>query len=233
MATLTISFQSLSRTEIPLESDVVTIGRTQENDIVIDHQAVSRQHARISRDQDGQYIIEDCGSRDGLFLKSRQHRIESHALQNRDIILIGKHRLRFNNGLPAKPTPTSGESVSEPAHDEHRTTLASRSDFPVPPADQAWLEPLHPSGSNARIPVTRSTTTIGHGAVADHSIPNPGSDGLSVTIAYMGSGIYQVIPVGGWMDAFLNHKALSSPTVLHNQDLIEIGNGRFRFNMDE
>ncbi len=50
-----------------LENDVVTIGREEDNDIVLPDRRVSRQHAVIEREGD-RYYIRDCGSKNGTFV---------------------------------------------------------------------------------------------------------------------------------------------------------------------
>ena len=45
---------------MPLESGVTSLGRAEDNDVVIDDATVSRRHAQIKY-QDGQYFVEACG----------------------------------------------------------------------------------------------------------------------------------------------------------------------------
>jgi hypothetical protein len=54
-----------------LETPVVTIGRSGENGIVIDHVSVSRRHARITIDS-GMPFIEDLGSDGGTFVAGQR-----------------------------------------------------------------------------------------------------------------------------------------------------------------
>jgi hypothetical protein len=49
----------------------VTIGRTENNDVVVRHEAVSRFHAFI-QEREGQRLLVDCGSRNGTFLDGRR-----------------------------------------------------------------------------------------------------------------------------------------------------------------
>src|SRR5439155_17425993 len=51
--------------EFKLEKAQVVIGRTSENDIVIDHRSISRHHAKIVKEQ-GRYQIVDLGSANGV-----------------------------------------------------------------------------------------------------------------------------------------------------------------------
>lgn len=52
---------------LDLSKSPITIGRTKDNIICIDHKTISRRHARIQF-SDGRYTIEDLGSNNGTFL---------------------------------------------------------------------------------------------------------------------------------------------------------------------
>jgi LysM repeat protein len=54
----------------PLDKQIITIGRLEDNDIAINDPAVSRYHARLML-QDNQWVIEDLGSQNGTFINSR------------------------------------------------------------------------------------------------------------------------------------------------------------------
>ncbi len=69
-----------------------TIGRNDDNDIVIDHQKVSRHHARIERNGDD-IIIRDLGSANGTYLGQQQ--IDQHMLHHTDTLNIGHAQLIF------------------------------------------------------------------------------------------------------------------------------------------
>lgn len=53
---------------IEIRQDVLTIGRSSKNDIVLSSEGVSGKHAKIERQSDGSYIITDLGSRNGTFM---------------------------------------------------------------------------------------------------------------------------------------------------------------------
>ena len=73
-----------------IDKDKIAIGRHSSNDIHINNFAVSRQHARIIRNQ-GNYLIEDLKSTNGIYLN--KVRIISRYLKDGDVINIGKHTL--------------------------------------------------------------------------------------------------------------------------------------------
>ena len=77
-----------------VESDKsqITIGRGEENDIVIDNLAVSKQHARILRYLDG-YSIEDLNSTNGTYLNEKM--VSKAELKHKDVLTVGKHTLEI------------------------------------------------------------------------------------------------------------------------------------------
>jgi len=82
--------------EIPIPDDVleITIGRKEDNNIVIDHPAISSHHARLIR-QGSSYIIEDLNSTNGTFIGGRK--ILKAELHHNDQVDIAKHSLIFIN----------------------------------------------------------------------------------------------------------------------------------------
>src|SRR5687767_13046320 len=93
MAKLTLKFDERVLNEYGLEQAEVTIGRLPGNTIVIDNPAVSGHHARIVRDE-ARYIVEDLRSKNGTYV-NQQHIIR-HVLEDRDVVLVGKHKLVFS-----------------------------------------------------------------------------------------------------------------------------------------
>ncbi len=76
----------------PLDDGDILIGRGSHCAIRVMTHYVSREHARVAN-VGGQYILEDLGSRNGVFVNSV--RVERHALENDDLITIGDTQFRF------------------------------------------------------------------------------------------------------------------------------------------
>lgn len=69
------------------------IGRTDDNDIVIDHRSLSRTHAKVVREDTGEWRILDMQSANGLTVNGETYAQAS--LSNGDIIELGHVKLRF------------------------------------------------------------------------------------------------------------------------------------------
>jgi len=90
-----------------LDDRPLAIGRTPENDIVIDNLSVSRQHARIEVGAEGP-VIRDHSSTNGLMIDGRP--VNEAAIESGMTIQIGKHILSFE--AEAANTPASGASTA-------------------------------------------------------------------------------------------------------------------------
>ena len=76
------------------------IGRSSDNEIVIEDDAVSGHHARIVRRKaEGEqpadeFVLEDLSSTNCTFVNNKE--IKSHSLKDGDIIRLGRTRLKFS-----------------------------------------------------------------------------------------------------------------------------------------
>ncbi len=69
------------------------IGRSDENDIVLDHVSLSRTHARLLRDGSGEWQIVDLESSNGMFVNG--HSFGVARLRNGDLLELGEVKLKF------------------------------------------------------------------------------------------------------------------------------------------
>jgi NADH dehydrogenase len=92
--------------EIPLEQDLISLGRSPENNVVVPDPAASRRHALIQREGD-RYVIDDLGGRNGTWVNGR--RVNERApLQNGDVIRIGRTQFTFRIEAVAPPRAPAG-----------------------------------------------------------------------------------------------------------------------------
>src|SRR5262245_27800925 len=91
----------------PLEQAPLELGRQSGSAIVLESQAVSRQHARIVYD-DGEYFVEDLNSSNGTYVNGK--RINGRTrFSERDTLQVGPYV--FGIRQSATPTPSDGELV--------------------------------------------------------------------------------------------------------------------------
>ena len=91
---LEVYFNGILKQSLPVQTDIITIGRASDNDIIINNMGVSNHHAIITKKND-LFFLEDLNSTNGSFLNSQK--ISSQQRINpQDSIIIGKHTLKFS-----------------------------------------------------------------------------------------------------------------------------------------
>ena len=102
MLTILLKFKNSEIKTIETDKGEITIGRNPGNDIHIDNLGVSKQHAKIFK-QDGNYVIEDLNSTNGTFINNK--RIAKAILSDNDEVHIGKHSLKISVQSQSKASP--------------------------------------------------------------------------------------------------------------------------------
>jgi len=129
MAKVLLKFKEAVVKEIPLDQDVMTIGRKEGNSIIIDNQAVSGRHAQIAKEGDC-IFVEDASSLNGTYVNGQK--ISKCELFNGDVILVGVHTLEVISdkvrAADAKGFAVRGRSMDETmviAPEDKKKILAS------------------------------------------------------------------------------------------------------------
>ncbi len=152
-ALLVVERGPVPTTQIQLQSEQFTIGRSAGNDLILADPEVSRRHIRIVRRADG-FAVEDIGSTNGTFVNGQRI---SHLtlLQDGDAIDLGDTvRLRYVSMAQAaddvdtgplvdtteKPTQAYSAPVA-PAVERPRQTVAAQSRPADPPKQPAIAQP--------------------------------------------------------------------------------------------
>lgn len=97
-------------TKVDIGRERITIGRSSNNDIVVQHISASRQHAEIEKYQDG-YVIRDLSSMNGVFLNSTLIR-QPVKLRDNDLITILNMRIIYHSGFLYYRNRQNGVSLS-------------------------------------------------------------------------------------------------------------------------
>lgn len=94
MAKLILTQTGKADTDLLLDKERVTLGRRDDNDIVLDDGTVSGLHAVITADAEGNYTVTDQNSTNGSSLNGEK--LGSAQLNSGDILMLGQVRLIFS-----------------------------------------------------------------------------------------------------------------------------------------
>lgn len=155
-ALLVVERGPVPTTQVPLQSEQFTVGRSAGNDLVLADPEVSRRHVRIVRRADG-FAVEDIGSTNGTFVNGQRI---SHLtmLQDGDAIDLGDTvRLRFLSMAQTQPGVAEVDLADRPTQAYspvlHPTVEPAR---PIPPIRPA-PPPTPPVSSNYTPPPSYAT----------------------------------------------------------------------------
>ncbi|RYG66211.1 FHA domain-containing protein, partial [bacterium] len=95
-ACLIVTYGAELGKRVPVGRASFEIGRSSKNDLALDQEAVSRNHARITYDRTEGYRIKDLGSTNGT--RVNDARLEGAHLSDGDTIKIGRTILKFMTG---------------------------------------------------------------------------------------------------------------------------------------
>ena len=201
--------------EYSVNTEVVTIGRATNSDLVINDPLVSRQHAQISRKGD-LYQITDFGSTDGTRVNNIRLKPNiPHFLANGDTIGIGNSELGLIvQGDDRHPTVIE---VQKPV-DEHVTVAALVGDETV------FVSQIDMRG--------RDRLTIGRDSQNDTAIEHPSVSRFHARLERQ-SGSVIIKDLDSTNGTYVNGIAVKEQRVLKVNDSIRIGPCRFVLNVDE
>ena len=93
-AWLTIRLPQVPEKVYRIEKPVIKIGRQLDNDIIVEDKRVSRYHAQIKFESNGQFTIYDLGSTNGITINGRPG-MRQHTLRVGDHFTIGSYDFHF------------------------------------------------------------------------------------------------------------------------------------------
>lgn len=157
-ALLVVERGPVPTTQIPLQSEQLTIGRSAGNDLVLADPEVSRRHVRVVRRADG-FAVEDIGSTNGTFVNGQRI---SHLtmLQDGDTIDLGDTvRLRFLSMAHTQPG-SAGVDLADRPTQAYSPVLhpVIEPALQVPPPPPARPAPSPAASPNYTPPPTYATT---------------------------------------------------------------------------
>lgn len=213
----------------------VTIGRLQDNDIVLENRAVSGRHAEIEGTEQGFYIT-DFHSKNGTFVNHQL--VISHKLQHGDIITISKHEMRF---MYDDNEVQNDEEDTEAIHEtlvmdtsDHRSKLAQGvSDIASREPEKKTLGALSFfSGGHGDVPLDKEIITVGKSSECDVIIRGL-LVGNTAFLIQKRLENYSLKYIEGITKPKVNYKKVNDEIILNEFDVIEIGSAKFQFRILE
>lgn len=168
MTRITISMEGVDLKEFELTKERTTLGRRPYNDIVIDHLAVSGEHA-VFVQKDGQVSIEDLHSTNGTYVNGRA--VRTAVVGAEDQIEIGRYRISV---LPAGHVPAPPVEPEPPAPPPATAS--------APAQNRAGrIRVISGPASGREMPLIKVVTTLGKPGVAVAAITQRGT-GYTLTL---------------------------------------------------
>lgn len=111
MAKLTFVFDDGQDVVVPVH-DRLTVGRAETNDVVVDDERISAQHAELILNADGSIQVFDLQSEAGTFVNDA--RVTSHTLLHGDRLAFGPLHARLDFELPPETARVTSKTVRVP-----------------------------------------------------------------------------------------------------------------------
>jgi len=239
MAKLSLMFDEKLVKEVPIGSRPVRIGRSPDNDLVVDNLAVSNDHARVFFDS-GRLVVEDRGSLNGTFVNDL--RVERATLHDGDSIWIGKHHIKVDaTGDAAIPygygrkSSTAAPMINETMvldtkvrRDmlQQAAAMGERTQFAAGRIKVPTVVVLSGKTDAKEYILTNKLTTIGKSAMATIKLRGWFKPQMAAQINQRDDGYY----IGsGDKNPMINSVPIPGPTKLNDGDLIEVCGVRLNF----
>ncbi|MCX7717672.1 MAG: FHA domain-containing protein [Candidatus Sumerlaeaceae bacterium] len=199
------------------DKDIISIGRSRDNDIVVDNLSVSRNHARLRR-QNGKYILTDLNSANGTYVNNV--RVSKTEIADNDVITLGKYTIQFLN------TVLSDEELIVDALGADRTVVVERTPQGVLAVTKGKL-------AGKEFSLTKTETTIGKAPNNDIVITDDWFMSKKQAVIRALSSGYELQDYGSYRKTRLNGAPLQGPVRLKPGDVIEFGSTRCEFRLAE
>ena len=233
----------------------VTIGRHQDNDVIIEDPAVSGHHARIES-VGNRLVLIDLKSKNGTFVNEQI--VSTHWMEHGDVVTIGGHSLVLDDP-EGKIKPAAGpdefNETQQLNSSQHRRMLArsnpNKSINLVKFWDQSQnrgkirgIEPeadepgkkvqtadgvvTYLSGGNGQVALCSRITTIGKDPSSDIVVKGMLVDPTTATIRKEAGG-YSLNYISGIAKLKVNEKIVRESILLKDLDIIEVGSVKLKF----
>lgn len=232
MYKLVIEDEEGSKSVVPIIRDEITIGREEGNTIRLTERNVSRQHARVVR-EDGRVYIEDVAARYGI--KKNGAKIDERAeFGPGDIVAIGDYHLTLKAKKPEKPAGATDPSVAdEPTQVTARTKAKNKKKkqdegTQVLPAMPAKLVVISSNFAGQEFPLKHKEMIIGRGEDCDIIIDHRSVSQKHAKVIREPGSKYQIVDLNSKNGVSVGGEQYRAVHIKRG-DVIELGHVKFRF----
>jgi len=222
MATLIVKKEDkVLKTVVMKPGQSLTLGRKDENGLVLDDLTVSGSHAKLDYMDEG-FLLTDLRSKNGVFVNGQ--RVTSHWLQHGDVVGVGIHTLHLS--------VEEGEGFSIDENDMDKTMVMRSGAQPQAPAPSAAGKPeavlSYLDGGSGEVPLTKKLTKLGKDFSNDVVIGGMMMGKTAATISSRPDGFF-LSYIGGWSKPKVNGETVSESVELRDFDIIELGGAKLEF----
>ncbi|MFC1858933.1 FHA domain-containing protein [Thermodesulfobacteriota bacterium] len=234
MPTLTLKFKDNVVGEYRLgKGDGLSIGRLEDNDVVIENLAVSGHHAKVDAVGEG-FLLTDLQSKNGSFVNDQL--VTSHWLKEGDNILIGKHILSFGYAEGEEKPEDAGGGMDQTMvmdTNKYRDMLdQALQESGTGDAKMVKGEPVgvltYLGGGEGEIELVKKLIKIGKKADSDIVVKGLTVGGIAATISKRPNG-YSLSYNEGLSKPKVNGEAVKESVMLKEFDVIELGSAKLQF----
>lgn len=216
------------RKQLELNESRVTIGRTEDNTVVLPEHGVSRNHAAIEYEA-GDYFIVDLGSSNGVFVNNEK--VTRHKLKYWDEIQIHNFVIKFmakpgigvvkaaEEAIPAE-LELDKTRFFNVANEEQLESLRKKT-------KQCFLTFQDASGAIQKLIIKKPRTIIGKAPEADIKLGGLFAPSVAATIERQG-GTYELVP-GKRGQVIYQTQQILGPAKLTDDSRFMVRDMEFRF----
>ena len=232
MAFLRIYLNNQLQQQIELTGDSLTVGRTENNDLVLNSPGISSHHATI-RKTEKSHAIEDNGSTNGVYVNGTQ--VKQHELKYWDEIQIYNYILKYMASARAQNDVEPEAAIDGNANDMGTLAISIETLNDLRKLkemkNEAQLQLLADDGSEKLYSLNKPLFTIG--SASDCDLQTGGWMGAKLAAQIEKRQRDYYLAPAGRGKLTLNGNKVSEPTRLNNNDYIVIGSERMRFHLPQ
>lgn len=225
MPEIVVRYEDKVIERVVTQKKMISIGRTPDNDIVLENKAVSRKHALIEFDENSALIM-DNESLNGVFVNSRK--VTEEVLKDNDQITIGKFNLLYHRDAPKE---------TKFAHLDGTMVLKTRKQRELLEKDKKAREMAELAGGSVllgeagttqkQFPLNRPVITLGKAKFVNIPVKGFLVSRIQAKIIKDKDGVV-LVNLGRRGKTKVNGEEIQRVR-LKNDDLIEVGKSVFRF----